>query len=342
MSEGPLVEARSVTKEFRLGRGWGKHETVQAVQDVSLTVARGETLGVIGESGCGKSTLGRLLLRLLEPTSGEVLFAGRSLGDLPGAELRALRREMQIVFQDPYASLDPRMRIGRILSEGLEIHDLARGPELEDRVVALLEEVGLSPEHANLHPHEFSGGQRQRVGIARALSVGPRFVVLDEPVSALDVSVQAQILNLLTELQERHGLSYFFVAHDLRVVAHFSHRIAILYLGRLVEVAPADQLLAGPQHPYTQALISAIPDPGSERNRVVLRGDVPSPIDPPSGCAFHPRCPVAEARCRSERPLLEVVSGDHQVACHVRPRPGIDVGGGSGDDARERSCQEEQ
>jgi oligopeptide transport system ATP-binding protein len=339
MSERPLVEAHELVKEFPLGRTtFGRPSVVHAVQGISLEIARGETLGVVGESGCGKSTLGRMLLHLLRPTSGEVRFDGERLADLGAGALRRLRREMQIVFQDPFASLDPRMRVGRIIAEGLEVHDLARGPALEARVAALLEEVGLRPEHAQRYPHEFSGGQRQRIGIARALAVEPRFLVLDEPVSALDVSVQAQVVNLLADLQQRHGLAYFFVAHDLRVVAHLSHRIAILYLGRVVEIASTETLLTRPRHPYTRALLSAVREPGEATGeRIVLAGDVPGSISPPAGCAFHPRCPFAEDRCRIERPLLEEVSPGQQVACHVRPPPeagpnSVAVGAGTGND----------
>ena len=318
----PLVEARGLVKHFRSGGGLlgGKREIVHAVEDVTLTVHEGETLGVVGESGCGKSTLGRLLLRLLEPSSGTVTFDGRDLGTLSARELRRLRREMQIVFQDPYGSLDPRMKVGAIVAEGLEIHDLARGAAKRAEVERLLVEVGLRPEHADRYPHEFSGGQRQRIGIARALAVGPRFVVCDEPVSALDVSVQAQVINLLADLQSKHGLAYFFVAHDLRVVAHLSHRIAVMYLGRVVEIGTTERLLEDPHHPYTRALLSAVPepDPAHRAKRMALAGDVPSPIAPPPGCPFHPRCPWAEERCRVERPAL---AGDaaHAVACHVFP-----------------------
>jgi oligopeptide/dipeptide ABC transporter ATP-binding protein len=301
---------------------------VQAVSDVDLTVQRGETLGVVGESGCGKSTLGRLLLRLIEPSAGEVVFDGRTLRDLPRAELRALRREMQIVFQDPYGSLDARMRVGAIVAEGIEIHRLARGAEKRAMVEKLLREVGLSPEHAQRYPHEFSGGQRQRIGIARALAVGPRFLVLDEPVSALDVSIQAQVINLLGDLQSSLGLTYLFVSHDLRVVAHLSHRIAVMYLGRIVEIGSRDDVIDGARHPYTRALLSAVPEPSLEAKpaEAVVAGDPPSPLAPPPGCAFHPRCPFAEERCRRERPELVAGAGGHAVACHVFPAPGAESG----------------
>jgi oligopeptide/dipeptide ABC transporter ATP-binding protein len=324
-----LVAARHLSKIFPLRRGLfgGGGESVKAVSDVSLTIAAGETLGVVGESGSGKSTLGRLLLRLLEPTAGEVFFDGRRLADLSRAEMRRLRREMQIVFQDPYGSLDAHMRVGAIVAEGIEIHRLARGREKRERVVRLLEEVGLNAEHAERYPHEFSGGQRQRIGIARALAVGPRFLVLDEPVSALDVSVQAQVVNLLADLQQRHELTYLFVSHDLRVVGHLSHRIAVMYLGRIVELAPRDTLIDRPLHPYTRALLAAVPEPGEEAKPAVasVAGDPPSPLAPPSGCAFHPRCPFAEERCVRERPELVAGAGGHAVACHVFPAPALDA-----------------
>jgi oligopeptide/dipeptide ABC transporter ATP-binding protein len=318
----PLVEARGLVKHFRVGGGFLRsgRDVVRAVEDVSLTVHAGETLGVVGESGCGKSTLGRLLLRLIEPTAGEVVFDGQPLARMSPRELRRLRREMQIVFQDPYGSLDPRMKVGAIVAEGIEIHGLARGRAKREMVERLLVEVGLRPEHADRYPHEFSGGQRQRIGIARALAVGPRFVVCDEPVSALDVSIQAQVINLLADLQAKLGLAYLFVAHDLRVVAHLSHRIAVMYLGRIVEVGETDRILAAPHHPYTRALLAAVPEPDPERRavRVEAQGDVPSPIAPPAGCAFHPRCPHAEERCRRDRPAL-LGGARHAVACHVFP-----------------------
>ena len=292
---------------------------VRAVDGVSFEIAQSETLGLVGESGCGKSTVGRTILRLQEPTSGRTVFDGIDVFTLGRVELRRLRRRMQIVFQDPYGSLNPRMRIGDAVAEGIEIHRLAKRSEIPMRVAALLEEVGLDPGYARRYPHEFSGGQRQRIGIARALAVEPSFVVCDEPVSALDVSVQAQVLNLLVDLQRRRGLSYLFIAHDLAVVRQVAHRVAVMYLGRIVEIGPTEELLRHPRHPYTVALLSAVPepDPAGQKQRIVLPGDPPSPSTPPPGCPFHPRCfhPLKSDRCRSELPLLRQVGGT-QAACH--------------------------
>jgi oligopeptide/dipeptide ABC transporter ATP-binding protein len=324
----PLVEVRDVRKYYPVGGGLLRRARamVRAVDGVSLTVNAGETLGLVGESGCGKSTLGRLMLRLLEPSGGDVRFAGRSLLQLAARELRSLRREMQIVFQDPYGSLNPRMRVGSIVGEGLAIHRLGSRAERRARVRELLDMVGLQAEASRRYPHEFSGGQRQRIGIARALAVGPRFVVADEAVSALDVSIQAQILNLLQDLRARLGLTMLFIAHDLRIVEHVSDRVAIMYLGRVVELAPTAEIYTNPRHPYTRALLAAVPVPDPrQRNtrmshgRLVLGGDLPSPVEPPSGCAFHPRCPHAEDACRRVTPTLQMGRGGHAVACHVFP-----------------------
>ena len=323
MSARPLVEVEGLVKRFPVKAGVlsRTHEWVQAVRGVDLVVREGETVGIVGESGCGKSTLGRCILRLIEPTEGTVRFDGTDLSTLRRAEMRRMRRAMQIIFQDPYASLNPRMRVGAIVGEGLAVHGLANGAERRERVLELLAQVGLREDVYDRYPHEFSGGQRQRIGIARALALGPRFIVCDEPVSALDVSIQAQIVNLLQDLQARLGLAYLFIAHDLRVVEHISHRVAIMYLGRIVEIAPRDEIYERPRHPYTRALLSAVPEPvpGKARERVRLEGDVPSPISPPSGCAFHPRCAYARDVCRRVDPKLETGARDHAVACHVFP-----------------------
>ncbi|HVZ77439.1 MAG TPA: oligopeptide/dipeptide ABC transporter ATP-binding protein [Gemmatimonadaceae bacterium] len=317
----PLLSVRDLAKHFPqkaglLGRARG---VVRAVDGVSFDIAPGEALGLVGESGCGKTTTGRAILRLIEPTAGRVTFAGQDVLSLAPAPLRALRRQMQIVFQDPFSSLNPRMTIGAIVREGLTIHRIAEGADADRRVRQLLEEVGLRPEYASRYPHEFSGGQRQRVGIARALSVEPRFIVCDEPVSALDVSVQAQVVNLLQDLQRDRGLAYLFIAHDLAVVEHIADRVAVMYLGRIVEMATARDLYAEPLMPYTQALLSAVPvpRPGAARERIVLSGDVPSPANPPSGCVFHPRChhPGKDAACTRIVPPLEEKAPGHFVAC---------------------------
>jgi oligopeptide/dipeptide ABC transporter ATP-binding protein len=319
----PLVETTALTKRFPVGRtAFGRPRAwVHAVSDVSLALREGETVGLVGESGCGKSTLGRLMLRLLEPTAGDVRFAGRSLTALSGRELRQLRRSMQIVFQDPYGSLNPRMRVEAIVGEGLLVHRLGNRAERRARVRELLELVGLPPEAAPRYPHEFSGGQRQRIGIARALAVGPRFVVADEAVSALDVSVQAQILNLLQDLRTRLSLTLLFISHDLRVVEHVADRVAIMYLGRIVELGTRTAVYGSPKHPYTRALLSAVPvpDPTRTPERQHLPGEPPSPVAPPSGCAFHPRCPFAVDACRTTRPELVTGASGHAVACHVFP-----------------------
>lgn len=318
----PLLETRNLRTWFDVQRGiFAKRATVKAVDGVSITVAPGETLGLVGESGCGKSTLGRTVLRLIDPTHGTIAFDGVDITTQSQSSLRPLRRKMQMIFQDPYASLDPRMRVRDIVGEALDIHGLASSPsEREAKIEALLVRVGLRPDQAPRYPHEFSGGQRQRVGIARALAVEPRFIVADEPISALDVSIQAQIVNLLKDLQEELGLAYLFVAHDLTVVEYVSHRVAVMYLGKVVETAPSPSLYGDAKHPYTKALLSAAPtpDPEKKRTRIVLQGDVPSPINPPSGCAFHPRCPIAKkGLCDVEAPALRELRPKHHVACHL-------------------------
>jgi len=316
-----LLEIRNLKKHFPVGEGLFSRNkgAVKAVDGVSLTVEEGETLGIVGESGCGKSTLGRTILRLVEPTSGEIYFQEKNLLAMSPRELRDTRRQMQIIFQDPYASLNPRMRVGDIVGEGLEIHKLAKGKAKRDRVIELLNQVGLREDHYNRYPHEFSGGQRQRIGIARALAVSPKFIVADEPVSSLDVSIQAQIINLLQELQEKMHLTYFFISHDLRVVEHISHRVAIMYLGKIVEIAKSETIYQDAKHPYTRALLSAVPMPDTSRKkeRTILQGDVPSPVHPPSGCTFHPRCAYREAICDQIEPPLDFAGNGHGVSCHV-------------------------
>ena len=317
-----LVVVRDLKKYFPVRRGLLQRVVawVKAVDGVSFTIRRGETLGLVGESGCGKTTVGRTILRLIEPTAGEVYFEGRNLFALSKAELKALRQEMQIIFQDPYSSLDPRMPIGASIAEGLAVHGIGTLKERQAMVTDLLRKVGLEDYHARRYPHEFSGGQRQRIVIARALALRPKFIVCDEPISALDVSIQAQIINLLKELQEEFGLTYLFIAHNLSVIEHVSDRVAVMYLGEIVELTSREELYRNPLHPYTQALLSAvpIPDPTLKRERIILKGDVPSPLNPPSGCRFHPRCPVAMAHCAREEPPFVNVGApgrEHWVAC---------------------------
>ncbi|MGI5854144.1 MAG: ABC transporter ATP-binding protein [Bacillota bacterium] len=317
-----LLEVKNLTKHFPITRGIVFQKVVglnKAVDNVSFEIHRGETLGLVGESGCGKSTLGRTILRLLEATAGEVWFEGRNILELNNHEMRELRRDMQIIFQDPYASLNPRMTVGDIIGEPLLIHNLASGKALEQRVKELLSVVGLSGQHARRYPHEFSGGQRQRIGVARALAVNPKIIVCDEPVSALDVSIQAQVINLLQDLQKEFGLTYLFIAHDLAVVKHISDRVAVMYLGQLVELTTKDELYDNPLHPYTKALLSAIPIPNPEvkRERILLEGDVPSPINPPPGCHFHTRCRYATPVCSEMVPEWKEVKPGHFVACHL-------------------------
>ena len=318
----PLIEAVDVKKHFTVGNSLlaGQRRTVYAVDGVSFKVYPGETLGLVGESGCGKSTLGRCLVRLYDLTSGSILLKGREIGAMSQRELRPIRREMQMVFQDPYASLNPRRRVGDLIAEPLRVHGTASRDEIERRLKELMALVGLEAEHLNRFPHEFSGGQRQRIGIARALALHPGLLVADEPVSALDVSIQAQIVNLLADLQERLGLTYVFIAHDLSVVRQVSSRIAVMYLGAIVEMGPTEALFQAPAHPYTEALISAVPIPEVDRDdrrkRIVLTGDVPSPMNPPAGCRFNPRCRFATELCRKERPVLREVADGRTVACH--------------------------
>jgi oligopeptide/dipeptide ABC transporter ATP-binding protein len=309
-----LVSVRGLMKHFPVE---GSDEVVRAVDGISFDIFAGETLGLVGESGCGKSTVGRCLLRLIEPTAGQITFAGQDVLSLDKKHLRQLRREMQIIFQDPYASLNPRMKIGDIIAEPLVIHNEGTRSERRDRVASLLQRVGLDPDYMNRYAHEFSGGQRQRIGVARSLALNPRLIVADEPVSALDVSVQAQVVNLLQELQEEFKLTFLFISHGLAVVEHISTRVAVMYLGRIVEIAAAAELYANPLHPYTQALLSAIPipDPRKKRERIILQGDVPTPINPPSGCRFRTRCPLAIEECAHVDPELREVSPGHHVAC---------------------------
>ncbi|WP_103104963.1 ABC transporter ATP-binding protein [Brevibacillus reuszeri] len=320
MTKTPLIEVRNLKKYYPIRKGLLKRVVnhVKAVDGLDFTIYKGETLGLVGESGCGKSTTGRTILQLLQPTEGEVIYEGKNLVGMRHGELRKLRKSMQMVFQDPYASLDPRLTVGQIIAEPIEIHSLYSGKEKDRRVDELLHVVGLNSYHAKRHPHEFSGGQRQRIGIARALALEPKLIVADEPVSALDVSIQSQVINLLQDLQGQFGLTYLFIAHDLSVVKHISDRVGVMYLGRLVELADKNELYDSPLHPYTKALLSAVPvpDPLAKRERIVLQGDVPSPANPPQGCTFHPRCAECMDICRTERPKWKNIDG-HYVACHL-------------------------
>ena len=327
-NQKPLVQVQNLVKYFPVRSGLLQRVSgwVKAVDDISFHIYEGETFGLVGESGCGKTTIGRTLLRLLPATSGDVIFDGQNLFNLNSSELKRMRREIQIIFQDPYSSLDPRMPVGQSIAEGLRVHTNKSGRERHDIVKEMLERVGLRPEHAQRYPHEFSGGQRQRIGIARALALRPKFIVCDEPVSALDVSIQAQVLNILRDLQDDFGLTYLFIAHNLSVVEHFSDRVGVMYLGKMVEMASRDDLYRDPLHPYTQALMSAIPvpDPTFKRQRILLQGDVPSPLNPPSGCRFHTRCPLAFDKCRVDAPPFKDYGNEHYAACWLleRDEPG--------------------
>jgi len=317
MSDQPILEVKNLRKHFQLK----DNRVLKAVDGLNFSIRRGETFGLVGESGCGKSTAGRTIIRLYEATEGQVLFNGKDIGKLTGAERLKFNREMQMVFQDPYASLNPRMTVGKIIAEGMDIHKLYKGKKKTERVHQLLDAVGLNEEHAGRFPHEFSGGQRQRIGIARALAIEPQFIIADEPISALDVSVQAQVVNLLKKLQREHGLTYLFIAHDLAMVKHISDRIGVMYLGKLVEVAESGTLNANPLHPYTQSLLSAIPiaDPEIQksRERIILQGEIPSPVNPPSGCPFRTRCPKAMEKCAESMPPFKEIEPGHFTACHL-------------------------
>ncbi len=319
--KAPVLQVQNLTKHFPITGGLFSRVTdqVRAVDNVSFDLYQGETLGLVGESGCGKSTTGRVILRLLEATSGEVIFEEKNIFDLKREEMRMLRQKLQIIFQDPYASLNPRMTVGQTIGEAMEIHSIATGVSKKNRTKELLEVVGLNPDYYDRYAHEFSGGQRQRIGIARALAVNPSVIVCDEPVSALDVSIQSQVINLLEDLQKEYGLTYLFIAHDLSVVKHISDRIAVMYLGKIVEIGAGSDLYSNPLHPYTKALLSAvpIPDPDAMIDRIVLEGDVPSPINPPEGCRFHTRCPFAEEICSQEEPVFKEHREGHQAACHI-------------------------
>lgn len=328
-----LLDVKHLRKSFRVTDALGRQSgRLVAVNDISFSLKKGEVLGLVGESGCGKSTTGKLIMQLQKPDSGQICFEGRDLAALSARQLRRQRKHVQMIFQDPFSSLNPRLTVGSILSEPFVIHQLAAPRQINDRVVALLEKVGLSAEHQHRYPHEFSGGQRQRIGIARALAVEPELIIADEPVSALDLSVQAQIINLLKKLQQDHNLSYLFIAHDLAVIEHISDRIAVMYLGRIVELAAADELYRNPRHPYTEALMNAVPTPDPEHPRpVALAGEIPSPVDPPSGCHFHPRCPYATEICRRTAPELVDLAGAHQTACHHHQQVGAYRIGGTAD-----------